>query len=145
MTLTVETIQSIASLRFNVDISTEDVPIEMIQIAINTLQSDSITPKEAVIGYFTSRKLKKLSTWNDWKKGKHKQLNQFYDQKMFGDVINPVTLPRSAVILQPHRNYVVMIFGARRSTQYCNGSKLAVPLFHGMMTTWSLSVELPMQ
>ena len=65
MTLTVETIQSIASLRFNVDISTEDVPIEMIQIAINTLQSDSITPKEAVIGHFIRRKLKKLSTWNE--------------------------------------------------------------------------------
>ena len=53
MTLTVESIQSIASLRFNVDISTKDVPIEMIQIAINTLQFDSITPKEAPIGHFT--------------------------------------------------------------------------------------------
>ena len=30
MTLTVETIRSIASLRFNVDISTKDIPIEMI-------------------------------------------------------------------------------------------------------------------
>ena len=31
MTLTVETFRSIASLRYNVDISTKDVPIEMIQ------------------------------------------------------------------------------------------------------------------
>ena len=45
MTLTVETIRSIASLRFNVDISTKDVLIEMIQIAINILQPDFITPK----------------------------------------------------------------------------------------------------
>ena len=37
MTLTVENIRSIACLRYNVDITTEDVPIEMIQIAINTL------------------------------------------------------------------------------------------------------------
>ena len=65
MTLTIETIRSITSLRFNVDISTEDVPIEMMQIVINTLQSNSITPKEATIGHFTRRKLKKLSMWNE--------------------------------------------------------------------------------
>ena len=102
MTLTVETIQSIASLWLNVDISTKDVPIEMIQITINTLQSDSITPKEAAIGYFTRWKLKKLSTWNEWKKGKHKQLNQFYYQQMFGDAFDPVTLPRNVNIFYYH-------------------------------------------
>ena len=53
MTLTVENIRSIARLQYNHDITTEDVPIEMIQIAINTLQSDSITPEEAAIGHFT--------------------------------------------------------------------------------------------
>ena len=53
MTLTVETIWSITSLRFNVDISTKDVPIKMVQIAINTLQSDSITPEETTIVHFT--------------------------------------------------------------------------------------------
>ena len=107
MTLTVENIRSITSLRYDLDMSTKDVPIEIIQIAIHTLQSDSITPEEAAIGHFTRQKLKKLSTWNDWKKGEHKQLNQFYDQKMFGDAINPITLPRNAVILQPHWNYVI--------------------------------------
>ena len=99
MTLTVDNIRDIASLRYNLEISTKDVPIEMIQIAINTLQSDSITPEEAAMGHFTRQKLRKLSTWNEWKKGKHKQLNQFYDQKMFGDAINPITLQRNAVIL----------------------------------------------
>ena len=74
----------------------------MIQIAINSLQSDYITPKEADIGCFTQHKLKKLLTWNKWKKGEHKQLDQFYDQKMFGDSIDPITLPRNAVILRPH-------------------------------------------
>ena len=68
MTLTVENILAIASLRYNLNISTKDVPIEMIQIAINILQSDSITPEEAAIGHFTRRKLRKLSTWNEWKK-----------------------------------------------------------------------------
>ena len=64
MTLTVENIQSSARLQDNHDITPEDLPIEMIQIAINTLQSDSITAEEASIGHFTQRKLRKLSTWN---------------------------------------------------------------------------------
>ena len=64
MTLAVENIQPIAALRYNYDITTEDVPIEMIQIVINTLQSDFITPEEAAIGHFTQHKLKKLSMWN---------------------------------------------------------------------------------
>ena len=78
-TLTVENIWLIASLRYNLDISTKDVPIEMTQIAINTLQSDFILPEDAAIGHFTRRKLKKLLTWNYCKKGEHKKLNQFYD------------------------------------------------------------------
>ena len=102
MTLTVENIQSIARLRYNHDITPEDVPIKMIQIAINSLQSDSITPEEAAIGHFKRRKLRKLSTWNEWKKGEHKQLNQCYDQKMFGDTIDPLTLPKDACIFRPN-------------------------------------------
>ena len=72
MTLIVANIRSIASLRYNLDIATKDIPIEMIQIAIHTLQSDSITPKEGVIGHFTRQNLKKVSMWNDQKKGEHK-------------------------------------------------------------------------
>ena len=87
----------------------------MIQIAIDILQSDSITPKETAIGHFTRRKLKKLSTWNDRKKREHKQLNQFYNQKMFGDAIDSVILPRNTIILQPHWNYVVKRSGMRQS------------------------------
>ena len=64
ITLKVENIWSISALRYNCDITTEDVPIEMIQIPIHMLQSDSITPEEADIDHFTQRKLKKLSTWN---------------------------------------------------------------------------------
>ena len=145
MTLTVENICSIASLRYNVDISTEDVSIEMIQIATNTLQFDSITPEEAAIGHFTRRKLKKLSKWNEWKKDEHKQLEQFHDQKMFGSAIDPVTLPKDAIILRPHWNYVVKKSGVRRSRQCCNGSKFATPLLHAMVSTWSSCVELPIQ
>ena len=135
MTLTVENIRSIASLLYNLDISTKDVPIEMIEIAINTLQFDSITPEEAAIDHFARRKSKKLLMWNDWKKGEHKQLNQFYDQKMFGDAIDSVTLPRNAVILQPYWNYVVKRSGVRLSRQCCNGSKFSAPLLNVMVST----------
>ena len=145
MTLTFENIRSISSLRFNVDIITEDVPIKKIQIAINTLQSDSITPKEAAIGHCTRQKLKKLSTWNNWKKGEHKQLNRFYNQKMFGDAIDPFTLPINSVILRPNWNYVLKRSGMRRLRQCCNGSRFGVPLLNVIVSTWSSCVELLIQ
>ena len=53
MTLAVKNIRAIAALRYNCYITTIDVLIEMVQISINTLQSDSITPEEAAIGHFT--------------------------------------------------------------------------------------------
>ena len=61
MTLTVKNIQSIATLWYNFDISTKYVPVKMIQIAIYTSQSDSITREEAAIGHFTWCKLKEFS------------------------------------------------------------------------------------
>jgi hypothetical protein len=47
---------------------------EAIKIAINTLNSASITAEEQALGHFTRRKLKKLTTWNEWEAGEHKQL-----------------------------------------------------------------------
>ena len=64
---------------------------------------------------------------------------------MFGDAIEPITLPRNAVILQPYWNYVVRRSRVRRSRQCCNGSKFATPLLHAMVNTWSSCVELPIQ
>ena len=53
MILRVKNIWSIATLRYNYDVTTEDVPIEMFQFAINTLHANSITLEEADIGHFT--------------------------------------------------------------------------------------------
>ena len=64
---------------------------------------------------------------------------------MFGDAIDPLTLPKDAVILQPHWNCVVKRSGVRRSRQCCNGSKFTAPLLHAMVSTWSSCVELPIQ
>ena len=99
-TLSVEDIRAIASIRFtDRDMSEDAIPSEMIKVCINTLNSDFMTPEEQALGYFTRKKLKRLSTWDEWLAGEAKPLNQFHDQKMFGDPIDADTLPGSAVVL----------------------------------------------
>ena len=64
---------------------------------------------------------------------------------MFDNAIDPYTLPRNTVILQPHWNYVVKRSRVRQSRQCYNGSKIAAPLLHAMVSTWSSCLELPIQ
>ena len=71
----------------------------MIQLCINTLTLDAVTPKEQALGYFTWKKLKKLSTWDEWKVGEERQIDQFMQQGMFGEARSPDGLPKNAVIL----------------------------------------------
>ena len=62
-TLSVEDIRAITTIRFtDKDISENDIPSEMIKVCINTLNSDFMTPEEQSLGYFTRKKLKRLST-----------------------------------------------------------------------------------
>ena len=89
--------------------------------------------------------MKKLSTWDNWKKGEHKQLGQSYDQKLFRDSIDPITLPKTSIILRPYWNYVAKRSGVCWSRQCCNGLKNAAPQFHAMTSTWSSCVELSIQ
>ena len=117
----------------------------MIQICINTLNLDHITLEEQVLGHFTRKKLKKLSTWNEWKQGEVKQIEQFMNQKMFGDPIDPITLPETAIIMRPHWQYKLKRSGVRRSRMCCNGSKKAAPTLHVVASTWSSCLELPIQ
>ena len=86
--------------------SEEAIPTEMIKLHIDTLTLDVITPEEEALGYFTQKKLQKLSTWNKWKDGEKQQIDQLMIQQMFGKPIDPIGLPRNAVILQPHWQYV---------------------------------------
>ena len=44
----------------------------MIQLCINTLSSDAMTPEEEALGYFTQKKLQRLSMWDKWKEGETK-------------------------------------------------------------------------
>ena len=87
--------------------SKEGISAKMIKLCINTLNSDTMTPEEEALGYFTQKKLKNLSTWKEWEAGEKKQINQFMMQGMFGDLIYPVDLPNNAIILPPHWQYLV--------------------------------------
>ena len=99
MSLSVEDLRAIASLyHHDVDLSKETIPSEMIKMCINTLTPQHVIPVEQSFSYFTQKKLKTLSTWQEWKDGETKQLDQFHIQKMFGEPIDPISLPDSAVI-----------------------------------------------
>ena len=114
----------------------------MIQVIISTIGSDSITPEEQTLGFYTRKKLKKLTTWNEWLAGETKQIDQFMHQGMFGNPVNPMTLPKDAIILRPHWNYLVKRSGVRRSRMCCNGSKKAAPQLHAVASTWLSCIEL---
>ena len=64
---------------------------------------------------------------------------------MFEDPIDPVLLPKDAVILRAHWQYAVKRSGVRRLRLCCNGSKYAAPQLHAMANTWSSCVMLPVQ
>ena len=72
-----------------------------------------MTPEEQSLGYFTRKKLKRLSTWDQWLAGEDKQITQFQTQGMFGDPVDRATLPDSAIILRPHWQYLVKRSGVR--------------------------------
>ena len=102
--LTIDDIRAIASLNYSTDgnkfdMSEKAITTEMIQLCINTLGSDAITPEEQALGYYTCKKLKKLSTWNEWLAGEAKQIDQFHFQGMFGDPVERANLPKEAIIL----------------------------------------------
>lgn len=98
--LTVDHIRAIASIHhLDIDFSPEASSPEEVNLAIGALQSHAMTPDEQSLGTFTRRKLKKLSTWNDWLAGERQQLDQFHTLQMFGDA---VPCPPDAIVLCPH-------------------------------------------
>ena len=78
VSLSMEDIQAISLVRHDVDMYKSAISSEMIQLCINTLNSDHMTKEEQALGYFTRKKLKKLTTWQEWKDGETKQINQFW-------------------------------------------------------------------
>ena len=116
MSLSIEDIRYIVSLKNeDVDMSEEAISSGMIKDCINTLNSEHMTEEEQALGYFTRKRLKRLSTWKEWKDDETKQIDQFMIQKMFCNPIYPFGLPDSTVILRPHWKYSVKRSGVQKS------------------------------
>lgn len=138
-TFTTADLRTIAAhLHPNQSFSTDDIDSEEIDIVINAITSSSITPEEQALGSLTRRKLMKLSTWPEWRKGEHQQLDQFHALKMYGE---PTTRPPNAIVLRPHWRYSMKRDGERRARNCCDGSKRSAPLLHGIASTYSSCVE----
>jgi hypothetical protein len=90
----------------------------------------------------TRKKLRNLSTWNDWKAGEIKQLDQMHSLRMYGE---PCKRPPDAIVLRLHWQYTVKQNGEHRSRNCCDGSKRAAPRLHAVASTYSSCVEQPIQ
>jgi len=133
----------ISAIRYpHLDFSESSISTEEMEMVIQAIQSQAITPAEQAIGRFTRRKLHSLSTWEQWRAGEHKQLDHFHDLKMYGE---PVGKPPGAIVLQPHWQYSIKRDGTRRSHNCCDGSPRSAPLLHGIASTYSSCVEQPIQ
>ena len=70
------------------------------------------------------RKLKQRLDWIDWQHSKYKQLDQYHDQKMFGE---PCKLPTGTNVLDLLWMYLVKTDGTKKARCVCNGQ----PKFKG--------------
>ena len=144
-TLDLHSLRAIAQLRHpNTSFDTDTLPSDLLEFTVDAIRSSATTSEEQALGFFTRRKLKKLSTWDEWQQGETKQLNQFHDLQMFGEPIAPPIDPKT-IILRPHWQYHIKRCGTRRARLCCNGSKYAAPLLHELALTYSSCVEHPIQ
>jgi len=135
--------RSISAIRYpHLNFSESLLSTEEIEMVVQAIQSQAITLAEQAIGRFTRRKLHSLSTWEQWRAGKHKQLDHFHDLKMYGE---PVKRPPGAIVLRPHWQCSIKRNGGRRSRNCCDGSPRSAPLLHGIASTCSSCVEQPVQ
>jgi len=122
--LSLANIRCISAIRYpHLDFSESSLSTEEMEMVMQAIQSQAVTPAEQAIGRFTGRKLHSLSTWEQWRAGEHKQLDHFHDLKMHGE---PVRKPPGAVVLRPHWQCSIERDGARRSRNCC----VAHPALH---------------
>jgi len=133
----------ISAIRYpHLDFSESSLSTEEMEMVIQAIQCQAITPAEQAIGRFTRLKLRSLSTWEQWRAGRHKQLDHFHDLKMYGE---PVRKLPGAIVLRPHWQCSIKQDGTRRSRNCCDGSPRSAPLLHGIASTCSSCVEQPAQ
>ena len=136
--------QAISDFCSRLNFSEDSILTSIMLLVINLITSQVITPTEQTLGQFTCRKLKTMCTWNDWKAGKRKQLNQFHDLQILAEhMARP--LEENDVILWLHWQYHVKRDGQQRVQQCCNGSKQAAPILHAFAKTYSSCVKYPIQ
>jgi len=76
-------VRSISAIPYpHLNFSESSISTEEMEMVMQAIQSQAITPAEQAIGRFTKHKLLSLSTWEQWRAGKHKQLDHFHDLKM---------------------------------------------------------------
>ena len=66
-------------------------------------------------------------------------------QGIIGDSRSRDTLPKDAIILHPHWQYLVKRSGVIHSRMCCNGSKKSAPQLHAIASAWFSCVLLPIQ
>jgi len=136
-------VHSISAICYpHLDFSESSISTKEMEMVTQAIQSQAITPAEQAVGRFTRRKLRSLSTWEQWRAGEHKQLDHFHDLKMHGE---PVKRPPGANVLRPHWQHSIKRDGTRRSRNCCDGSPRSAPLLHGIASTCSSCVEQPAQ
>ena len=97
--LNIDTLKSIALVRFGEKYDDYNVSHEELVLYINALRSTETTPEEQALGHFTRRKLRTLANWPQWLAGERKQLDQFHELGMFGE---PCKLPPNGILLRAH-------------------------------------------
>jgi len=119
-------VHSISAICYpHLDFSESSISTKEMEMVTQAIQSQAITPAEQAVGRFTRRKLRSLSTWEQWCAGKHKQLDHFHDLKMHGE---PVKRPPGANVLRPHWQHSIKHNGTCHSQNCCDGSPRSVPL-----------------
>jgi len=133
--LSLADVRSISAIRYpHLDFSESSISTEEMEMVMQVIQSQAITPAEQSVGRFTRRKLCSLSAREQWRAGEHKQLDHFHDLKMHSE---PVKRPPSAIVLRPHWQHSIKHDGTRRSRNCCDGSLRSAPLLHGIASTHS--------
>jgi len=134
-------VRCISAIRYTrLDFSESSLSTEEMEMVIQAIQSQAITPADQAIGSLTRRKLRSLSTWEQWRAGEHKQLDHFHDLKMHGE---PVRKPPGAIVLRPHWQHSIKQDGTRRSRNCCDGSPRSAPLLHALLQHIHLVLNNP--
>jgi len=141
--LTLANIHSISAVRYpHLDFSESSISTEEMEMVVQAIQLQAITPAEQAIGCFARHKLRSLRTWDQWRAGEHKQLDHFHDLKMYG---KPVRKPPGAIVLCPHWQCSIKRDGTQRYRNCCDGTPRSAPLLHDIASTYSSCVEQPVQ